>query len=129
MALVKHQLYFGNFYFYENYIIAEVAEGVFFDWKKALIVIDLAEAFYGKMAMPHYISHRIHKYHVNPADWLNFFQMGHTLSSYILVHKHRSSIFNLKFEKMFYRGKVLQFYNLFEAVNWVKSLDKKLENA
>ena len=63
------------------YIIAEVAEGVFYDWKKALIVIDLAEAFYGKMAMPHYISHRIHKYHVNPADWLNFFQIVYLFTS------------------------------------------------
>lgn len=120
---MKHQLYFGNFYFYENYIIAEVAEDTFFDWKKACIVIELAEAFYGKQSIPHYISNRVNKYFVNPADWTNFFQLGYRLKSFIVVHKNKSSLFNFKFEKMFYKGETLQFYNLYNAVCYVNSLE------
>ncbi|HIB36326.1 MAG TPA: hypothetical protein EYO36_01955 [Mesonia sp.] len=120
---MKHQLYFGNFYFFDNFIVAEMHKGVFFDWKKATIVIELAEAFYGENSIPHYISNRKNKYFVNPADWTNFFQLGYKIKSYIVIHKTKSSLFNFKFEKMFFKGKTLQFYNLHNAVTWINSFE------
>ncbi len=128
LAIEKHQLYFGSFYFYTNYIIAEINEGVFYDWKKANRMLKLALKFYGNDVKPHYISNRKNKYFVNPSDWLNFYKSEHRISSYIIVHRTTSSMFNLKFEKMFIKDKVLHFYHLQDAINWVLSANEEDRN-
>ncbi|MAN27896.1 MAG: hypothetical protein CMH15_08510 [Mesonia sp.] len=117
-------MYFGSFYFYKNYIIGEIKEGVFYDWKKANRLIKLALNFYGSGKKPHYISNRKNSYFVNPADWIKFYKSEHRISSYLIVHRSKSSMFNIKFEKMFFKDKILHFDSLHEAVNWVNSTKK-----
>jgi len=119
-ALKTHQLEFGNFYFFDKYVISEINEGVFFNWKKAEVVIDLVIDFYENNFKVYYISNRKNRYYINPADWLNFKKTKHHIKTYLIVHNNTNSSFNLEFEKMFYKAKTTNFYSLEEAIGYVE---------
>ena len=117
-----HMLPFGRFYFFDDFIISEISEGVLFDWEKAKKVIDLAYAHYGPNPKLVYISNRIYSYSVVPQDWLKFFSNKHPLIAMAVVSKNKTSTINLMMEKLFFFSKLKKFNDLESAIAWAKLL-------
>lgn len=110
----------GYFYFFTDFIISEINEGVKFDWETAKEVINLAIQHYGDERSVGYISNRIHSYALAPHDWLKFFEARHSISAYAIVdYKKRHS--NTVLERLFFSSKIKKFEHLTDAVEWVCS--------
>lgn len=121
-----HRLEFGNFFFLQNTIIAEISEGIVYDWSKGKQVIDLALEAYGPNFPLHYISNRINDYSVRPQDWLKFKDHRHYLRTYSIVTYDKTGFTNLIFEKLFYTSKIYHFQDLPSALNFVDHLNWQL---
>ncbi len=119
-VIAIHQLEFGEFYFFDDFVVSEIYDEVLFNWEKAKIVIDIAENIYGKGCQPHYISNRIHHYAIVPNDWLTFFKKRYLIKSYIIVTDAKNSIMNLHFERLFFKKiRIEKVTNLDEALQLV----------
>ncbi|TBW29199.1 hypothetical protein [Gramella sp. KN1008] len=120
-----HHLEFGNFYFLDNIIIAEVFEGVVYDWSKGRLVFALAAQHFGRSPV-HYISNRINDYSIRPQDWRSFYEHKQYLESYCIVTYTSSGYTNLLFEQLFYSSQIYHFHDLENALTFVKQYDKQL---
>lgn len=109
---------YGTFYFFENFIISEINEGVLFDWELAKEVIDVALNYYGENPRIGYISNRVNSYSLKPQDWLKFFGARHTLTSFAIVDPKSQS--STLLEKLFFRSLIQKFDNLNDAAAWVQ---------
>lgn len=117
----KHELPFGVFYFFDNFIISEIKEGVLFEWEKAEEIINLGIQFYGNDTNHlNYISNRINDYSIKPQDWLKFLNMGKRFRQFAVVTYRAKSIPNLIIERFFYKDTILTFDSLLEAVNFIR---------
>ena len=122
----KHSLNYGTFYFFDDFVISEINEGVVFDWDKAIEVIELGERFYGvKNYKANYISNRIHDYSVKPQDWLKFFKLDKQFKTFTVVSYRKLGFINLQIERLFYRHTIHSFDNLLQAVNYVLQSDNR----
>ncbi|MFD2188576.1 hypothetical protein [Aquimarina celericrescens] len=64
----KHQIDIGMFYFYENFIVAEIKENVILNFESGRELFQLASEYY-KGILPYiYISNRINSYSINPTE-------------------------------------------------------------
>ncbi|MFT6796294.1 MAG: hypothetical protein ACJART_001433 [Maribacter sp.] len=113
---------FGSFYFFDDLVISEINKGVFFQWKMAEKAVKAAKAFYGEEQPIAYISNRIHSYTVAPKDWLKFYSHRHELAYYSVVGNTTGSLPSALLEKMFFKGSLMQFNEIEEAITW--SLEK-----
>lgn len=111
---------YGRFYFFENFIISEINEGVLFDWDLATELIELATSYYGENPKIGYVSNRIHSYSLKPQDWLKFFSARHTLTSFAIVDPKSQS--STLLEKMFFKSLIQKFDNLNDATSWVQEI-------
>ncbi|MCC4214569.1 hypothetical protein [Leeuwenhoekiella parthenopeia] len=124
-VLEEHKLPFGVFYFFDSFIISEIAEGVLFDWEKAFTVINLGIQFYGTETNHlNYISNRINDYSIKPQDWLKFLKMGKTFKLFAAVTYREKSMLNLVIERFFYKDAILSFDSLLEAVNFIREQEE-----
>ncbi|WP_027076621.1 hypothetical protein [Maribacter antarcticus] len=113
---------FGSFYFFDGLVISEINKGVFFRWKMAEKAVKAAKEFYKEEQPIAYISNRIHSYTVAPTDWLKFYNHRHELAYYSVVGSTKGSLPSTLLEKMFFKGSLMQFNELDEAIAW--SLEK-----
>lgn len=109
----------GVFYFFENFIISEINEGVHFNWEAAQDIIELALNHYGSGSKISYISNRVYSYSIEAQDWLKFFKKRHTLRSFAVVTYSKSGLINVMMEKIFFKSKIKTFENLYDAAEWV----------
>ena len=63
---------FGNFYFFEKFVVSELNEGVHFDWDRVKILSDIIVSHYGRRQDLVYISNRVNSYSIEPQSWLKF---------------------------------------------------------
>jgi len=110
----------GVYYFFEEFIIAEIAEGYLYNWASAQEVIEVATKHYGENKSICYITNRVNNYSVNPTDWLKFFKGDYNLNGYAIVTYTETGWFNAILEKLFFPKNFERFTNLHEAVNWCK---------
>lgn len=118
----------GVYYFFKDFIISEVNEGVDYNWEVAQKVIKLATNYYGKSIPVCLISNRVNQYSINPLGWHNFFKSGRKLNGMAVVSYTANSRANVAVEKLFFNSKLERFNNLFEAINWVKQVNLELQN-
>lgn len=109
----------GMFYFFEDFIVSEINEGVHFNWETAQEVIELALNHYGRDSKISYISNRVYSYSIEPQDWLKFFKSRHTLRVFAVVTYSKSGFINVMMEKLFFKSRIKTFENLNDAVDWV----------
>ena len=118
LVLKKISLPYGNFYFLENVVVTEIAQGVTFTLEKARPVIDAALEFYGPDKKLGYVSNRKNNYAVAPQDWLRFFKEREILGAIGLVAYTPIGFTNIILEKLFIRTKIQRFTNLDMAISW-----------
>ncbi len=58
----------GMFYFFDDFIISEMNEGVHFNWEAAQDIIELALNHYGSDSKISYISNRVNSYSIEAQD-------------------------------------------------------------
>ncbi|MCM8570108.1 hypothetical protein NE848_12015 [Gramella jeungdoensis] len=121
-----HSLDYGNFFFLENAIVAEVAEGITYDWSKGKKIIDLGLEFYGPFSSVHYISNRINDYSVRPQDWKKFSKYQKHLKTYTVVTYGKIGFTNLVFERIFFPCNINHFHDLEKALDFINEYDKRL---
>ncbi len=114
----------GSFYFFEKYIIAEIDEGVHYDWEAAKKMVDKAYEHYGEEPKVAYITNRVNSYSVDPQDWLKFYKERHHLEAYAIVAYNRIGLMNVVLEKLFSQTRIRKFSHLDDAVEWVLSPHK-----
>ncbi len=109
----------GNFYFFNNFVVSEIHEGVHYTWEDAQDVIEAYVKHYGKVPIT-YVSNRINEYSVRPQDWSKFVKSGYKLHAYVVVSYNKRSWLNALLEKAFLNTTVERFTDLTEAIEWAK---------
>lgn len=118
----------GIFYFFDNFIISEIKEGLLFDWEMAQEIIFLADTHYGVDHKIAYISNRIHSYSLVPQDWLKFFKVRNSISAFAVVSYSKQERSNILIERIFFKSKIRKFFDLKEAVKWAVEEQLKYNN-
>lgn len=116
---------YGVYYFFKDYIIAEINQGVIYTWDSAQDVIQAARDHYGENYSISYITNRINKYSIKPTDWLKFFNTKNTLNGYAIVSYTKYAWVNSLIEKMFMKTRVERFTSLLDAIEWAKEVNLK----
>lgn len=118
---------FGNYYLFENFVIAEMHEGIIANWEQhGKQIINDINQFYTKNGDCTenivYISNRINSYSVKPADWLKFYNNNHSMKAYGIVSYNDTGFFNALLERLFIKSAFNRFGSLERAIDWAKTL-------
>ncbi len=119
---------FGNFYFYEKFVVAEIGEGVLYDAHMVNMVLELIDSHYGKRANIGYISHRIHEYTVDKTAWSFFTKRINRFSGYATVPAHKESFWNKILNVNKTQFEKATFDDLLDAASWITSLGILIKN-
>jgi hypothetical protein len=114
---------FGVFYFFENFIVAEINEGEHFSYLKAKEIIDSCYKYYGNNPKIAYVSNRVNSYSLELTLYSKMKRDGHQLivaSAVIIYDQIGLKIATL--EKSFSKHSLKRCYTLDEAIVWVSSL-------
>ncbi len=118
------KLPFGYFYFFENFVVSELNEGVHFNWQRVKILSDLVLSHYGKKDDLVYISNRVNSYSIEPQSWLKFDKKYHFFqASGIIAYDQRGGL-SVVLERLFSKERIKRFRSLKEAVDWATELTK-----
>jgi len=115
----KVSLSFGNFYFFDKFIISEVNEGVHFSWNEGQQLFEIAKKHYGKEGRVTYISNRIYSYSQHAQDWLKFFNRYNNIDALAIVTYSKIGLMNIVLEKIFSKVPIKTFQSLDGAIEWV----------
>ncbi|WP_405205684.1 hypothetical protein [Aquimarina sp. LLG6339-5] len=119
----RYDLKLGTYYIYDNYIIAEIKEGVTITLGKLQDLIPIVQKHFGNGQPFTYISNRINSHSIIPTDYLDcpFLYMdnfkGYGVITYNLLTEKSTEI-----EKHFAQKPFYNFSNLEDAIMWSKEL-------
>ena len=123
-----HVSKYGNYYFFKDFIVSEIKQGVIYNWEASQDAIEAAIEYYGENPSICYISNRVNQYSVNPIDWFKFFKSEKNLNGYAIVSYTENGWINALIEKLFFSSKIERFNNLSEAIIWTKKVNSELKN-
>jgi archaellum biogenesis ATPase FlaH len=111
---------FGDFYLFENLVVAEIKSDIVFNWENHAkqVVTEISNLYEDNGKNIIYISNRINEYSVVPSDWLNFFKYSNTLKGYAIISQNQSHIL----EKLFFKSKMRRFNTLDKAIAWAHAI-------
>jgi len=109
---------FGNFYFFENFVVSELHEGIHFDWKRVKILADLILNHYGPVSDLIYLSNRVNSYSIEPQSWLKFEKKYHLFKATgIIAYNNRGGL-SVVLERIFSKEKIKKFRRLKDGIDW-----------
>ncbi len=115
---------FGDFYLLDGFVVAEVYEGITFNWddhgKKVVEDISYLYDSHGQDLI--LIANRINSYSTKPTDWKKFFQHRYTLKGYGVVSYSKFGNSIALIEKWFIRTRTKRFKSLDSAIEWAKGI-------
>ncbi len=118
----KHVLDIGSVYFYENFVVTEVKEGIVFNFEKAAELFRLGKHYYGNKTPFVYISNRINSYSFEPTAHIKSKELFPNLKGVAVVIHNPVSNKIAELEKAFLSKPTEIFYNLESAIDWVEKL-------
>lgn len=118
-SFYKLELPFGNFYLCKKFIIAEIHEGVHFDWDKIVFAAKEIIGYYGEEVKLGYISNRVNSYSIDPQDWANITQNSNQITATAIVSYSSMSQLNASLEKHFATLEMETCISLEEAITYV----------
>lgn len=118
----KIEMPYGNFYFCADFFIAELNEGVHFDWEKVDYMMSKIIEFYGPDSKLGYISNRIHSYSTDPNSWKKADKKYGVIVASAIVYYNDFAYKSASLEKLFSKKSIKRCFNLDEAVLWMKNL-------
>ncbi len=115
----------GDLYFYDDYLISEVHEGVIVMYNDSLEVLNLVHKHYGFKKPYGLISHRFNSYSVNLSDLLPIAHEFGLLVANAVVAYTDMALKNFELEKRILMLKGESFDNMEDAIKWTKAeIDK-----
>ena len=129
---LKHKevnLPFGNYYFFDTFLIAEINDGIHFDWEKAELTIQEILKFYGKDARIGYISNRTNNYSIDPQNWIKSQQDYNFMIASAIVAYEDISYKVATLEKHFSKKKLKRCHSIEEAITWIEAFDEHKEQS
>ncbi|NHF60425.1 hypothetical protein FK220_013810 [Flavobacteriaceae bacterium TP-CH-4] len=118
----KHDLEIGSFYFYPNFMISEVKEGVAVGFENAQEMLALAKNYYGNTTPFVYITNRINSYSFNPTVHFKTTAMFPNLKGYAVVTYDPMNHDIAQMEQSFMNKPAKNFHSLEKAIEWAESL-------
>lgn len=109
----------ADFYFLENFIIAEFKEGSHVSFDEFEEVMELGKEKYQSKPIG-FISNRIHSYSVNLIDMFKNSQFLNNITAYAIVYYNDVTRKILDLEDQYFYIPRQRFNNLVEAVAWVE---------
>lgn len=128
-VLKEVNLPYGDFYFFDGFVVSEIFEDVVFSWEEAKPVIYEVTNFYntdGRDIV--YLSNRINDYSVKPVDWLNFASFSFKLNGYGVINDRKAGLLNSKLESLFVKSKFKSFTALTDALQWAAELNQPVNH-
>lgn len=120
--LKKCDLKIGTIYFYENYVVSEIKEGVVLTYENAIHMLELAKTYYGNTTPFVYISNRKNSYSFDPTAHFKTTALFPNLRGYAVVIYNAMNEQVAKMEQSFMNKPANIFKTLDEAVSWVEEL-------
>jgi len=109
---------FGNFYFFENFIVSELHEGIHFNWKRVKILSDIMQNHYGEDPKLIYLSNRVNSYSIEPQSWLKFEnKYPMFVATGIIAYDNRGGL-SVVLERLFSKERIKRFRRLKDAIEW-----------
>jgi len=118
----KHQLAVGIFYFYKNYIIAEVKEGMVVTHENCNDLFNFVTKYYGTTTSFVYISNRKNSYSFSPISHFKSTKLFPNLIGYGVVTYNSVNRKVALMEQKFLKTNTKIFISLEDAVLWVDEL-------
>lgn len=119
-VLEKHHLTIGDFYFFENLLIAEVNEGIHLDINNTKTLLKITNSFFKNRPFGH-IANRINQYSVSPLDLVCYSdKLLNVVSFSAIVYNNRFDEMNVKIEQHFIKKPFYVANTLEDAVRWSK---------
>ena len=115
---------FGYFFLIDNFIIAELNEGIHFDWEKTQKLVEILLKHYGDNCRVGYISNRINPYSTEPQNWAKFTKNYDIIVASAVVTYSEISYMNATIEKMFSEKSLKRCKNINQAIEWILNFDK-----
>jgi hypothetical protein len=120
----KKILDFGEFFLLDNFIIAEMNEGIHLSWNKISEIIDMVLDHYGEDCRIGYISNKINSYSFEPNHWSNFFENYDFVVASVSVYYSELGFNNATLEKIFSKKSLKRSDSIEEAISWILDLDE-----
>ncbi len=118
----KHQLDIGLFYFYENFIVAEIKENINLNFESGKELFQLAATYYKGITPYVYISNRINSYSVKPTEHYKLEDIFPNFKGYAIVTYDGISQKIAELEKLFTNRPTHVFNTLDNAIEWAEHL-------
>ncbi|MDH7444409.1 hypothetical protein [Aquimarina sp. 2201CG14-23] len=118
----KHDLEIGSFYFYKNFVVSEMNEGISLSFDKAAKLFHLAKEYYGNNIPFVYISNRKNSYSFEPTSHFKSAKMFPNIKGYgVITYNHiNDKIASL--EQSFLNIPTKIFDSIEDAILWVDEL-------
>ena len=118
----KHTLDIGLAYFYKNYVITEIKEGIVLNFEKAAKLFQLGKQYYGNKTPFVYISNRVNSYSFEPTAHFKSSDLFPNLKGVAVVTYDPVNKEVAELEQAFLNKPASIFYNLEDAINWTELL-------
>jgi hypothetical protein len=116
----KLKFRFGTLELFQNYVIAEMKEGITVIPEYNDELATIAETFYKNRPFA-YITNRKNSYSVDPQTYLRTAKIEN-LVAFIVVSKEPVKHSNLALEKIFYNKPIELFEDLGQAIEWAEEI-------
>lgn len=123
-TFTKKNLDFGTFYFFNNFVVSEMNDGIHLSWNKILEIIEIIHLHYGDNFKIAYISNKVNSYSFEPNLWEDFFKKYHFLIASVSVYYSDMNFINATIEKQFSKKSHKRAKSMEEAISWVLDLDE-----
>jgi hypothetical protein len=114
----KAEFPFGTFYFFDEFLLSELKQGIHFSWDKVKKVSNLASKYYGKDNKVVYISNRVNSYSIEPQSWLKFDKEYNFFKASAIIAYDTKGGNSVVLEKLFSQKKIQIFNDLDSAIEW-----------
>lgn len=122
ILIKKYELEIGSFYFYKNFVIGEIKEGIITTHENSEELFLIGKEYYGLTAPFVYISNRVNSYSFDPTGHYKSLKLFPNLRGFgVVAYTMRSEkVANL--EQVFIDVPTKIFDNLKSAVYWAEQL-------
>lgn len=117
--LKRYILQIGEIEIYDNYMLAQLNEGITLDIDTVCEILTISQKHFPKKPFA-YITIRKNSYAVDPTIYLKIFEIKN-LKAIAIVSEKLIHVQNIKIEQHFYNKPMNIFKTLSEAITWVKS--------
>ncbi len=122
ILIKKYDLEIGSFYFYANFVIGEIKEGIITTHENSRELFLIGKEYYGLATPFVYISNRVNSYSFDPTGHYKSMKLFPNLKGFAVVAYNIRSEKVANLEQVFIDVPTKIFNNLKSAVHWAEQL-------